>query len=322
MRAEQKATGVQLFVMDGCTSHVNSAEELKRLVRADIRALAMPSHTSSELQPLDVGIFGPLKAIVRQANTEENNRTLGEVPSKNVRATRIATALGRAARAENIVSAFAKSGLWPLDEGLVARLSQAGKLSASAPFRQGNAPDFERSVGEILFAPMSASEAGALEDVTGRLNLSPVSQRLRRRIPRQLALPATAERASKRHRVFRLGENQATSRELTDESRLERLSVLNQTREANRAAEERRNMVKSRVFDEARLVGVEVGPRKRMTRAILSGILRARRQDFDESAKVQDLEQQVRIYLRLPPLPGEEMPADDESDADGPGTEE
>ena len=49
--------------MDGFGSHVYSYKSLEMLKKNKIKAIRMPSHTSSALQPLDVVVFRPLKAL-------------------------------------------------------------------------------------------------------------------------------------------------------------------------------------------------------------------------------------------------------------------
>jgi hypothetical protein len=53
-----------LLILDGCSSHVSSVATLRKLIDAQVHALTMPAHTSSVLQPLDVGVFAPFKGFI------------------------------------------------------------------------------------------------------------------------------------------------------------------------------------------------------------------------------------------------------------------
>ena len=56
-----------LLAMDGYGSHVMHARALRKLFLACIICVCFPSHTSSALQALDVGLFGPMKKAFTKA---------------------------------------------------------------------------------------------------------------------------------------------------------------------------------------------------------------------------------------------------------------
>lgn len=49
-----------MLIYDGHHSH-ETVELLEAAVKAGIEIFALPPHTSHRLQPLDVGVFGPLQ---------------------------------------------------------------------------------------------------------------------------------------------------------------------------------------------------------------------------------------------------------------------
>ena len=56
-----KANGAkQLLICDGHNSHISS-DVIHHCIANDIVLMLLPSHTSHLMQPLDVGIFEPLK---------------------------------------------------------------------------------------------------------------------------------------------------------------------------------------------------------------------------------------------------------------------
>ena len=67
-------TGPVVLLFDGHHSHT-SIELLERAKSSNIHLMCLPAHTSHILQPLDVGVFGPTKAVWR--------RLLKEYKTKN-----------------------------------------------------------------------------------------------------------------------------------------------------------------------------------------------------------------------------------------------
>lgn len=63
--------------MDGHGSHLTT-EIIKYCVERKIHILCLPAHSTHRLQPLDVGIFGPLnKAYKKQVSEWTRNETDG-----------------------------------------------------------------------------------------------------------------------------------------------------------------------------------------------------------------------------------------------------
>ena len=102
--------GYKLLIVDGHESHISLyAAQLAIANKLDI--VLMPSHTSHLVQPLDVGVFGPLKMLSSAAMTKHSVSHLilpHDVPMI------INDAYHRSFTRENIMSAFQKTGLSPL----------------------------------------------------------------------------------------------------------------------------------------------------------------------------------------------------------------
>ena len=102
--------GYKLLIVDGHESHISLyAAQLAIANKLDI--VLMPSHTSHLVQPLDVGVFGPLKMLSSAAMTKHSVLHLilpHDVPMI------INDAYHRSFTRENIMSAFQKTGLSPL----------------------------------------------------------------------------------------------------------------------------------------------------------------------------------------------------------------
>ncbi|KAL5493462.1 hypothetical protein EMCRGX_G014652 [Ephydatia muelleri] len=102
--------GYKLLIVDGHESHISLyAAQLAIANKLDI--VLMPSHTSHLVQPLDVGVFGPLKMLSSAAMTKHSVSHL--ILPHNVPMI-INDAYHRSFTRENIMSAFQKTGLSPL----------------------------------------------------------------------------------------------------------------------------------------------------------------------------------------------------------------
>ncbi|XP_053400532.1 jerky protein homolog-like [Mercenaria mercenaria] len=102
-----------MILFDGHKSHVNLT--LSTWGEANnVVFFVLPPHTSHVIQPLDVGCFGPLKNIYhsecqaymrRNPGLQINRCNIAEVSSK---------AYNKGVCAENLISAFKKTGVYPL----------------------------------------------------------------------------------------------------------------------------------------------------------------------------------------------------------------
>jgi hypothetical protein len=87
-----------------------------------INPLVLPPHTSHELQPLDVGVFAPLKAAMKDLARQ----WVGEVNGPKARMSRykwtrtLAEARGTAMAKHNTERGWEKSGIYPLNNTKVA----------------------------------------------------------------------------------------------------------------------------------------------------------------------------------------------------------
>ena len=107
-----------LLVLDGHASHVTvDVVELAR--RNDIHMLCLPAHTTHMLQPLDVGVFKPLKTYYYKACKKYITEHPGRVVTTEVIASLLATAWPQAVTPVNIMTGFKKCGMYPLNPGEV-----------------------------------------------------------------------------------------------------------------------------------------------------------------------------------------------------------
>eukprot|EP00732_Lithocolla_globosa_P002931 Lithocolla_globosa_v1_NODE_2107_length_2165_cov_4.812322.p1 type:complete len:553 gc:universal NODE_2107_length_2165_cov_4.812322:148-1806(+) len=114
--------GYVLLVMDGYGSHCNDATMLEIFEKHKVICLGLPAHTSSALQPLDVGVFGPLKKAIRRAFSIWLKNNPGETFKREFFAELVAVPWREAHKKDSIVASFKKAGLWPHDPELVKKV--------------------------------------------------------------------------------------------------------------------------------------------------------------------------------------------------------
>jgi DDE superfamily endonuclease/Tc5 transposase DNA-binding domain len=116
---EKAANEPRLLLLDGHGSHIKS-EFLYHAFHNNIIILRLLPHTSHILQPLDVGVFGPLKTYLAQ---ELDNLVRADVKrvSKLEWTEGYARARVRAFKSENILGAWRGAGLFPLNYQKVLR---------------------------------------------------------------------------------------------------------------------------------------------------------------------------------------------------------
>ena len=141
-----------LLVLDGHGSHETS--EIIRLAEANnIIILCLPPHTTHKLQPLDVGVFGPFQRAWLDRCDDIAELTGSEMPKENFimeyMQVRQATF-----RLPTIVSAFKKSGLWPIDRTVFSD----DDFAPSIPYST-QAQDFPQAPEIVQLLPLDADES-------------------------------------------------------------------------------------------------------------------------------------------------------------------
>jgi hypothetical protein len=111
--------GRRLLIVDGHSSHVNMAF-LDQCDRLKILVLILPPHSTHRLQPLDCGNFLPLSTYYGQGIQGILTDSEGAVSmTKRMFFGVFKPAFEKAFSEENIRSAWAKTGIWPLNPGVV-----------------------------------------------------------------------------------------------------------------------------------------------------------------------------------------------------------
>jgi hypothetical protein len=105
-----------LLIFDGHGSHLT--EEIHQLALANnIHLFCLPAHTTHRLQPLDVGVFGPLATAMARRCDQVLQDTGIEIATQDF-VKKYMLARGEAFKAETIKKAFKNSGIRPLNPNI------------------------------------------------------------------------------------------------------------------------------------------------------------------------------------------------------------
>ena len=155
-----------LLVMDGHCSHM-SLEVIQLAQENDIHLLCLPSHTSHLLQPLDVGVFKSLKSFYSKACKQFMVDNPGCVVRSENLASLLAVAWSQSVTPLNIMSGFRKSGIYPLNPGVIDdRLTAPSKAMSGAAESEIRTPT----------SPSSSTNSTAGSASISALTLSDCSQ--------------------------------------------------------------------------------------------------------------------------------------------------
>ena len=128
-----------LLILDGHSSHetlqfINLAYENNTLV------LCLPPHTTHKLQPLDVGVFGPFQRAWIDRCDSVVELTGSEMPKEEFIRTYM-DVRNNTFKPVTIISAFKKSGIWPINRAVFATEDFAPSIPYSTEACDFPAPD-------------------------------------------------------------------------------------------------------------------------------------------------------------------------------------
>ena len=153
-----------VLVLDGHASH-KTPEMLRAALEHNIEFHFLPPHTTHRLQPLDVGIFGPLQGKWQERCDEVISETSAEIP----RSQFIKEYMGvrnEVFTEELIKSAWKKAGMWPLNPKKITEKDFAPSklMSYSASLPPGY-PDLPDTPDILVFAQGSEEGEGEGNEV-------------------------------------------------------------------------------------------------------------------------------------------------------------
>lgn len=203
---EQRAsTHWNLLVLDGHHSHTMDPGVLQLLRQNRVYVIALPSHTTAQLQLLDVAVFGPLKRAFRKWIQEWKELNPLEKLDKKFLPTALHSIWSQL-HGEMIRKGAASTGLYPLNINWAAQNTH--KMHMAKTFSQLSLP------GTVSFAAHTSSlrSLAALDLAMSPAQLSDLHQRI--------------AAAASMPRLNALGENMAQARLLNSEERVKKLFQL------------------------------------------------------------------------------------------------
>ena len=107
-----------ILFMDSHASHINM-DVILLAKENEIYLFTFPAHTSHLLQPLDVGIYKPLKSNWATSLNDFMRENPGEKPNRTTFHTILNPAFVKSFSKKNIENAFKKSGICPLNKNAI-----------------------------------------------------------------------------------------------------------------------------------------------------------------------------------------------------------
>lgn len=151
-----------LLLFDGHGSHI--ADDLLTLAfeNKDIHLICLPPHTTHKLQPLDVGIFGPLQTAWGKRCREVIKETGQGIPRSDI-VKEYMSVRSQTFTSELIQKAFERCGLNPINKDIFTETDFAPSVSTSTiPHMPSSYPDSSN----LPFHHDSVSTSGQQSEVT------------------------------------------------------------------------------------------------------------------------------------------------------------
>ena len=143
--------GYRLLILDGHNSHC-TFHFVEFAHNHHIIILCLPSHTTHKLQPCDVGVFGPLAASWKKGVTQASRN---EIPiTKQNLLIYYHDAREVAFKLTTIISAFARTGIWPFNWDALSDDAFAPALNTTTQAAQ----PISAELAEILTPILDAAE--------------------------------------------------------------------------------------------------------------------------------------------------------------------
>src|SRR5450432_1396398 len=141
--------GRRLLIVDGYSSHVN-IQFLDVADRQRILVHQFPSHSTHRLQPLDIGVFGPLSTAYSNQLNSLQHKSLGLVSmTKRLFYPLFREAFKEAFSKEHIERSFEKAGIWPFNPSIVIDILAKPSLEEPETLLEVQTPMASRAIRRI-----------------------------------------------------------------------------------------------------------------------------------------------------------------------------
>ena len=117
-----------LLLLDGHSTHYK-LDTISKAMEQEVIILTLPPHSSQDTQPLDTGVFGPLKHYWSRECHEWMAKNPHKLMSKVHFNTVFSKAWAKAAVPSNAVAGFKKAGIHPLNEEAIPVYSQSSNTT-------------------------------------------------------------------------------------------------------------------------------------------------------------------------------------------------
>ena len=132
-RTQSSVDSKVLLIMDNAECHMN-IHAVEFAIRHGIVIVTLPPHTTAKMQPLDVGMYGPFKTYLKQIQDDFKLSHTHAAITEPALPEMACKAWRRTCTMTNITSAFAATGIYPLDRDIFPDEAFAGaEVSEQAP---------------------------------------------------------------------------------------------------------------------------------------------------------------------------------------------
>ncbi|XP_050676211.1 uncharacterized protein LOC126973109 [Leptidea sinapis] len=156
-----------LLLLDNHNSHVNFHVVEKAKVN-NIIMLSFPPHCSHNLQPLDVGVYGPFKNHLNRAQTAWMYNHPGKTMTIHDLPGVVKDSLPLALNPVNIMSGFRSTGIWPFNPDIFQDSDYAPSYVTDRPNPETNHPTASQNTSNLTLD----LENPELLDSAPQLNIS------------------------------------------------------------------------------------------------------------------------------------------------------
>ena len=160
-----------LLIFDGHASHV-TFPLVQLAVRNNITILRLPSHTTHYLQPLDVGVYGPVKTAWEKILVRYARLNLGRALLKDEFPKLVKQLWDVAMKSDSLRSGFRSCGIVPFDPSVIPEsryeASAALKPQAGPPEQSQDRSASPSTSASGLSAPQTIHHVGEMEATDGK----------------------------------------------------------------------------------------------------------------------------------------------------------
>lgn len=187
-----------ILFMDGHASHINL--ELIRLAREhQVILFCLPSHTTHALQPLDVGVYGPLKSCWGKILKQYKMETCAATVDKKEFPALLKKLWEASFEARHLKAGFRKTGLCPLTKDSISKSSCAPSLPCIAASQEPTATTVQAEDHAAHSHTVQVNIACC--DCFSRTEMTPVRIYLRGYFTRLIGAKKAEQRKTARKRI-------------------------------------------------------------------------------------------------------------------------